>query len=291
MIGKHWAEVSNLFTSQEVLAMEREILVLLRYDLELTVEEIWTAARPFLKNPFLAVNPAEVAEAQAAFADDLKLKYEATRLGQFGTLQQQQKQQVLPLAYPDIIALPVASVQPTTPVQFSQQAHQSSSREAPLLHPFSSLNYSSVPLSDGPASQVVQPTCSIPAPFDPFETPDYSPALQSSPLLISPSLQPIRGPAGANPGIISFSRTHTTRSSAGSTTRTTTRLTMRNVSHVVVAAKGASVHPYLHNHPQHPHGHPIVSPGARFKKKSIASLQRFHLPTSASLFDDPVQVY
>jgi hypothetical protein len=292
MIGKHWAEVSNLFTSQEVLAMEREILVLLRYDLELTVEEIWAAARPFLRNPFLTVNPTEVAEADAAFAEDSRFKYEATRSGQRRPLQQHQEQQVSPLVYPEIIALPVASSQPTTPISFSQQAHQSSSHEAPLLHPFSSLNYSSIPLSDQPSSQPTQSTCCSPAPFDPFETPVYSPALQSSPLLTSPSLQAIRAPTGANPGIISFSRTHTTRSSAGSTTRATTRLTMRNVSHVVVAAKGASAHPYLHNHPQHLHGHPTVSPGARFKKKkSIASVQRFHLPTSASRFGDPLQTF
>ncbi|PVF95878.1 hypothetical protein CPB86DRAFT_710344, partial [Serendipita vermifera] len=41
MVGKHWAEVSTMFTSQEVLAMEREVLLLLRYDLEVTAEEIW----------------------------------------------------------------------------------------------------------------------------------------------------------------------------------------------------------------------------------------------------------
>jgi hypothetical protein len=268
--------------------MEREILVLLRYDLELTVEEIWTAARPFLRSPFLTINPREVAEAEAAFAED---SYEDTRSGQRRTLQQQ-KQQVSPPAYPEIIALPLASSQPTTAISFSQQAHQPSSHEAPLLHPFSSLNYSSIPLSDRPSSQPAQSTHCSPVPFDPFETPVYSSALQSSPLLTSPSLQAIRVSAGASPGIISFSRTHTTRSSAGSTTRTTTRLTMRNVSHVVVAAKGASVHPYLHNHSQHLHDHPIIAPGARFKKKkSIASVQRFHLPTSASHFDDPVQTF
>jgi hypothetical protein len=114
--------------------------------------------------------------------------------------------------------------------------------------------------------------------------------LKSSPLLTSPSLQAICCPARANSGNVSFSRTHAMRSSVGSTTRTTTRLTVRNVSHVTVASKGTSAHPYLHNHPQHLHGHSSVALGVRFKKKKpIASIQRFHLPTSTSLLNSCFQ--
>ncbi|CAG8593293.1 16537_t:CDS:1, partial [Acaulospora colombiana] len=59
MVGKHWAEVSTMFTSQEVLAMEREVLLLLRYDLEVTTEEIWKTARPFMGAPWLALSKSE----------------------------------------------------------------------------------------------------------------------------------------------------------------------------------------------------------------------------------------
>jgi hypothetical protein len=60
MVGKHWAEVSNMFKSDEVLTMEREILLLLQYDLELTTEEIWQTARPFMAAPYMKVSKGDI---------------------------------------------------------------------------------------------------------------------------------------------------------------------------------------------------------------------------------------
>lgn len=246
MVGKHWAEVSNLFTSEEVLAMEREILILLRYDLELTVEEIWNAARPFMQRPFLAVNSNEIAEAEACVTAS-RLKYETLMYNQ---------------AMQSVSSVPPAS---------------SSLHEASLVHPYSSLHYSLLPASV-PSLQAEQhrptSTRSSPAPVDQSDTVFCSPAFQSSPLLVSPSPQAVSHPTTrANAGgVVSFSRTHTTRSLGGSTTRTTTRLTMKNVSHMTLSTKGTA-HVYL--------GHPSMAPAARLKrKKYIASVQRFHLPTS-----------
>ncbi|KAG8817770.1 hypothetical protein FRC17_011104, partial [Serendipita sp. 399] len=61
MVGKHWAEVSNMFTSDEVLAMEREMLQLLKYDLEVTMREIWDVAYAFMTAPFHSLTAAEQA--------------------------------------------------------------------------------------------------------------------------------------------------------------------------------------------------------------------------------------
>lgn len=53
MVGKHWAEVSDLFASSEVLAMERELLALLNFDLNVNTEEVWSAATRFMIPPFI----------------------------------------------------------------------------------------------------------------------------------------------------------------------------------------------------------------------------------------------
>ncbi|KAG8861802.1 hypothetical protein FRB91_000045 [Serendipita sp. 411] len=61
MVGKHWAEVSNMFTSSEVLDMEREMLQLLRYDLEVSLNEIWDVSLSFMATPLISLTAAEKA--------------------------------------------------------------------------------------------------------------------------------------------------------------------------------------------------------------------------------------
>lgn len=259
MVGKHWAEVSNLFTSEETLAMEREILILLKYDLELTVEEIWNVAQTFMKEPFFPFNPQEVAEAGAIVDTSLRLKNEVIM---YQTMLQQELNRT---EYDSPIFRPLPTENTSRSVQHKPTP----------IHPFSSLHYSSLSSKEAEHQSDSMPASPVPFPFDALSC---SPALQSSPLLASPLLQTVPHP---NSGVIRFSRTHTMRSSAGSTTRTTTKLTLKNVSHVSLGTKGSNAHVYLHNPPQQHHGHPVITPTARMKKrKYLASAQRFHLPTS-----------
>jgi hypothetical protein len=49
MVGKHWAEVSSMFTSKEILRMERDFFRLLNYDINLSLSEVVLHAPTFLE--------------------------------------------------------------------------------------------------------------------------------------------------------------------------------------------------------------------------------------------------
>jgi hypothetical protein len=49
MVGKHWAKVSSMFTSKEILRMERDFLRLLNYDINLSLSEVVFHAPTFLE--------------------------------------------------------------------------------------------------------------------------------------------------------------------------------------------------------------------------------------------------
>ena len=261
--------------------MEREMLVLLRYDLELTVEQIWAAARPFLKRPFLSVSANRVAEAESAIAGAARTKHEASVTDRLRTLHQHQ--QILPLPRSEGTSSVLTAAQQMPPLRLSQQFRQQPSCDSQLLHPFSSLHRSPLRTNDNPPSGATMAICSSPAPVSPFAASGHSSAFYSSPLMTSPSLLTTCRPTAASHAVINLSRTQTARPNTGSTAKATTRLTVRNGSHLTVSTKSANGHPYLHNHPQLHCDHPAISPVTRLKKKKcIASVQRFYLPTGPS---------
>lgn len=107
-----------MFKSNEVLTMEREILLLLNYNLELTTEEIWQVARPFMTAPYMKVSKSE------AMSVDLCFHLLALQKTQFGSHSGH-------------------STSPTQPPAAISVLHQAT--DSPLvvtpdsIHPFSSL--------------------------------------------------------------------------------------------------------------------------------------------------------
>ncbi|CCA74761.1 hypothetical protein PIIN_08719 [Serendipita indica DSM 11827] len=76
MIGKHWAEVSDLFDPVQVANMEREFLALLRFELQVSNQEIWEFARPFMCAPYLRITPREQAWLDAQDAANRPLSFQ-----------------------------------------------------------------------------------------------------------------------------------------------------------------------------------------------------------------------
>jgi hypothetical protein len=53
MVNKHWAEVSNIFDNNDILAMEAQFLKIIRYNLVVSEAEVFEYGRELLGPSFL----------------------------------------------------------------------------------------------------------------------------------------------------------------------------------------------------------------------------------------------
>lgn len=262
MVGKHWAEVSNLFDSREVMAMEREMLGLLKYDLNVTTVEVWWAATRFMSSPFIDLSDADL---------------NVLRIGPTGYDRVQLSGQ--PLNATGNLGGIFGAIPHQHPPYRTKSVHYHSSFDR--KHPVSDV-YSITQLvpsiTSSPAHSSSDSSCK--SFYSPLIQPHSfhgevyfdatSPQPQPSLVPRVSSLSGISAPTGPSPTIPLVSST--TRQQNIPFVRAISALPTVRISGRSKHAAAAAVHPY-----------PTLAPSARLrKKKYLSSVQLLHLPNSMS---------
>jgi hypothetical protein len=235
--------------------MEREMLGLLKYDLNVTTEEVWWVATRFMSSPFIDLSDTDLSVLRIGYGRSQLSEHASGNLGSiFGATQHQHP------------PYPTKSIHYHSPFD---QRHPASD-----VYSFTQLVPS---LTSSPAHSSSDSSCNS----------FYSPIIQSHsfhnevyfdatspqpqpPLVPRVSFSGISAPTGASPKVPlvpSITRQQTIPFVRAISALPTVRISGRSKHGAAVA-----VHPY-----------PMLAPSARLrKKKYLSSVQLLHLPSSMS---------